>query len=77
MQNNRKWLLYVSYTVSGEEKLVDYTLTAPSRVEAKQRAMDRMIHAGGENRCIDACHELTPEFLASEKSFREHEGRAL
>jgi hypothetical protein len=77
MENKRKWLLYCSYTKDGEEKLVDYTLIAVSRVAAKRRAMNRMIIAGGENRGIDGCHELTKKFLKKEKSFARHEGKAL
>lgn len=77
MAENRKWLLYCSYTVKGEEKLVDYTFTAENRVGAKRIAMDRMILAGGENRQICACHELTKEFLENEASFTGHEGKAL
>lgn len=73
----RRFLLYCSFTVKGVERLVDYTLTAENRVGAKHRAMDRMILADGENRCIDACHELTPAFLASEASMAGHEGKAL
>ena len=77
MEKKRKWLLYCSYTVNGVEKNVMYTLIAPSRAKAKYRAMNRMVIAGGENRCIDECHELTPAFLAAEKNKAEHEGIAL
>lgn len=71
-EKRRKWLLYCSYTVKGVEKNVDYTLISPKRKTAKDRAMDRMIAAGGENRCIDACHEITREFLEKEARMAGH-----